>query len=255
MKFRPCIDLRNGRVVQIVGGTLSDNDSGKTKVNFETGKSPAEFAAMYRDDNLPGGHVIALGPGNDDAAISALNAFPGGMHMGGGVTPENAKKFLDAGASHVIVTSYIFNNNDIDIDRLEKLVKAVGRKRLVIDLSCRTKRRNYVVVIDRWQKFTELKIENDTLKWLSGYCDEFLIHGVDVEGKRSGIESGLVKLLGEISPIPVTYAGGANSIKDLDTVREIGKGMIDLTIGSALDIFGGDIPYKKVVEWQRRQEK
>jgi phosphoribosylformimino-5-aminoimidazole carboxamide ribotide isomerase len=255
MKFRPCIDLRNGRVVQIVGGTLRDDDSRSALVNFETRKSPAEFAGMYMADNLTGGHVISLGPGNEEAALSALGAFPGGMHMGGGITPENAKKFLDAGASHVIVTSYIFNNIDIDIDRLEKLVKAVGKKRLVIDLSCRTRRGNYVAVIDRWQKFTDLKIDKDTLDRLSNYCDEFLIHGVDVEGKRSGIETGLVKILGTISTIPVTYAGGAKSIKDLDNVKKIGKGNVDFTIGSALDIFGGSIPYRKVVEWQRKQEK
>ena len=255
MKFRPCIDLRNGRVVQIVGGTLMDNNSQSTLVNFETEKSPDKFAAMYRADNLTGGHVISLGPGNEEAALSALRAFPGGMHMGGGITPENSKKYLDAGASHLIVTSFIFNNNDIDIDRLEILVKAVGKKRLVIDLSCRGRRGNYIVVTDRWQKFTDLKIDGETLEWLSMYCDEFLIHGVDAEGKRAGIESDLVKILGAFSPIPVTYAGGVKSIKDLDTVKKIGRGKVDLTIGSALDIFGGDIPYRKVVEWQRRQEK
>jgi phosphoribosylformimino-5-aminoimidazole carboxamide ribotide isomerase len=255
MKFRPCIDLRHGRVVQIVGGTLRDDDSKSTLVNFETEKSPAEFAEMYKSDNLAGGHVISLGPGNEEAAISALRAFPGGMHMGGGVTPENAKKYLDAGASHVIVSSYIFNNNDIDIDRIEQIVKVSGKKRLVIDLSCRSRRGNYVAVIDRWQKFTDLIINNETLERLSKYCDEFLIHGVDVEGKRAGVESELVKILGESSPIPVTYAGGAKSLKDLDYVKKIGKGNVDFTIGSALDIFGGDIPYSKVVEWQRRQEK
>ncbi len=254
MKFRPCIDLRNGRVVQIVGGTLRDNDPGAALVNFESEKSPAEFAAMYRSDNLTGGHVISLGPGNEEAVISALNAFPGGMHIGGGITPDNAKKFIDAGASHVITSSYIFNNNDIDINRLEKLVKAVGRERLVVDLSCRRRRGDYIVVVERWQKFTGLKIDRDSLDRLSKYCAEFLIHGVDVEGKRSGIESELVKCLGKYSSIPVTYAGGVKSLEDLDYVNKIGNGRVDLTIGSALDIFGGDIPYREVVQWQRRQE-
>lgn len=251
MRFRPCIDLRNGRVVQIVGGSLQDDVTNTPDTNFETEKSPADFAQMYAQDNLFGGHVISLGPGNRDAAMSALQAFPGGFHMGGGITPENAMDYLDAGASHVIVTSYVFSNGLIDSDRLEALVKLVGKNRLVLDLSCRKRESGFWIVTDRWQKFTDVQICAETLTQLSEHCDEFLVHGVDVEGKMSGIESDLVRLLGKHSPIPVTYAGGARSLSDLDLVKELGQDRVDITVGSALDIFGGNIPYQSVVEWHR----
>lgn len=254
MRFRPCIDLRNGRVVQIVGGSLKNDGRDGAHVNYQSDRSPAEFAEMYKSDNLPGGHVISLGEGNEEAALFALGAYPGGMHFGGGINPGNAKKFLDAGASHVIVTSYLFNEGEIDIDRLKAMIRIAGKKRLVVDLSCRKKRGEYIVVTDRWQRFSEFAVNEENLGWLSGYCDEFLIHGVDVEGKRAGIETGLVEILGESSPIPVTYAGGVKSLDELDRIKELGRGRVDITIGSALDIFGGSIPYKEVVEWQRREE-
>jgi phosphoribosylformimino-5-aminoimidazole carboxamide ribotide isomerase len=254
MRFRPCIDLRQGRVVQIVGGTLTDGEASQPITNFQTEVDPTVYAQMYQADRLSGGHVIALGPGNESAALSALAAYPGGMQMGGGITPANAGNFLDAGASHVIVTSYVFREGQIDMERLNRLVAVVGKERLVLDLSCRRRDNDFWVVTDRWQRFSAVKIGADTLAWLADYCDEFLVHGVDVEGKRTGIESDLVEMLGRWSPIPVTYAGGATQLADLDRVKELGQGKVDLTIGSALDIFGGDVPYQEVVAWQRRQE-
>jgi phosphoribosylformimino-5-aminoimidazole carboxamide ribotide isomerase len=251
MRFRPCIDLRNGRVVQIVGGTLSDDPNTKPETNFESGKSSADFARMYREDDLFGGHVIALGPGNHEAAIAALSAFPGGFHMGGGIDPENAGTYLHAGASHVIVTSYVFSNGRINIDRLKTLLNAVGRDQLVLDLSCRKQGSEFRIVTDRWQKFTDVAVTPETLSRLSGFCDEFLVHGVDVEGKMAGVQTELVALLGKHSPVPVTYAGGVRSLEDLDLVKDLGMGRVDVTVGSALDIFGGNFPYRKVVEWHQ----
>lgn len=253
MKFRPCIDLRNGRVVQIVGGTLSDDKSEQTVTNFETEQAPADFARLYQSDLLIGGHVIALGPNNEQAATNALQAYPNGLHMGGGITPQNAKTYLNAGASHVIVTSYVFRNGQLDQNRLQELITTVGKDHLVLDLSCRKRDNQYLVVTDRWQKFTQFAVTEKTLNDLAKYCDEFLVHGVDVEGKRTGIEEPLVEMLGQWSPIPVTYAGGAQSLADLDRINTLGNGRVDLTIGSALDIFGGDVPYKDVVAWHNKQ--
>jgi len=254
MRFRPCIDLRNGRVVQIVGGSLQDDVPGGPDTNFVTARSPADFARMYSQDNLLGGHVISLGPGNRDAAMSALHAFPGGFHIGGGIAPENAMGYLDSGASHVIVTSYVFSNGLIDSDRLKSLVKVVGRNRLVLDLSCRRKESKFWIVTDRWQKFTNVQVDPQTLGQLAKHCDEFLVHGVDVEGRMEGIETDLVRLLGKHSPIPTTYAGGVRSLSDLDLVKALGQDRVDLTVGSALDIFGGNIPYQSVVEWHRSNQ-
>ena len=249
MRFRPCIDLREGRVVQIIGSSLIDKNSETLKTNFETDRSPGDFAKMYKEDNLPGGHVISLGPGNEEAAISALQAFPGGFHIGGGITPQNAITYLDAGASHVIVTSYVFSNSRIDMEKLKLLQGAVGKNRLVLDLSCRKKGPDFWIVTDRWQKFTDEIISPEILKQLADHCDEFLIHGVDVEGKMEGIQAELIEILGKYSPIPVTYAGGVKALSDLDLVKEVGRNRVDLTIGSALDIFGGTVPYRSVVEW------
>jgi phosphoribosylformimino-5-aminoimidazole carboxamide ribotide isomerase len=253
MKFRPCIDLRKGKVVQIVGSTLKDKDQDNIVTNFESERSPDQFARMYKKDQLKGGHVIALGPGNTEAALSALKAYPGGLQVGGGITPDNASEFLDAGASHVIVTSYVFSQGKIDMEKLRALVNAVGKDRLVLDLSCRSRDDQFWIVTDRWQNFTDLAVTPETLDHLAGFCDEFLVHGVDVEGKMQGIQSDLVSLLGSHSPIPATYAGGASRFSDLDRVKEIGNNRVDLTIGSALDIFGGNIPYKKVVDWHKKK--
>jgi len=243
----------NGRVVQIVGGSLRDDAANATRTNFRTDRSPADFACLYAADGLTGGHVISLGPGNHEAARLALGAFPGGFHYGGGVTPENAGDYLAAGASHVIVTSYVFSGGVIDAARLAALVKAVGRQRLVLDLSCRRRAGDYWIVTDRWQKFTDVKVDAASLAQLARHCDEFLVHGVDVEGKMGGIEADLVRLLGAHAPIPTTYAGGVRSLADLEQVRELGGGRVDVTIGSALDLFGGQVAYRDVVAWHRTQ--
>ena len=250
MRFRPCIDLLNGRVVQIVGGSLTDQRDQRPVVNFEAHQSPADYARLYQRDNLVGGHVIALGPGNQEAALAALAAFPGGMQMGGGITPENARSYLVAGASHVIVTSYVFREGRVDLERLHALVDVVGKERLVLDLSCRQRDGIYWVVTDRWQRFTETAITADNLAWLADHCAEFLVHAVDVEGKRLGIDATVVEMLGAWSPIPVTYAGGVRSLADLELIRTVGQDRVDATIGSALDIFGGDLPYQDVLAWQ-----
>jgi phosphoribosylformimino-5-aminoimidazole carboxamide ribotide isomerase len=262
--FRPCIDLHEGKVKQIVGGSLGDSG---LRTNFVSGESAAWFAGLYRRDLLFGGHVIMLGPGNDAEARAALRAFPGGLHIGGGVNAANARGWLDAGASHVIVTSWVFREGCVDWARLDELVKAIGREKLVLDLSCRRRPLSpsdgmkdgvggdYFVVTDRWQKFTELAVNGETLEKFSGFCAEFLVHAVDVEGLCRGIDGDLVEKLGRWSPIPVTYAGGANSLADLETVTRLGQGKIDLTIGSALDIFGGTgVKYEDCVRFNRRRK-
>ena len=236
--------------MQIVGGTLSDTNSDAVATNFVSEKPSEYYAELYKRDSLTGGHVIALGSGNSEAARRALSAYPGGLQYGGGVNLDNAVEFLDTGASHVIVTSFVFKEGHIDYDRLKALVELVGKDRLVLDLSCRKRDGQYWVVTDRWQNFTELAVTRDTLCRLSGSCDEFLVHGVDVEGHMSGIEDELVEFLGRESPIPVTYAGGARSLDDMERVNELGGGRVDLTIGSALDIFGGGTSYSSVVDWK-----
>lgn len=250
--FRPCIDLHDGKVKQIVGGSLKDDGAG-LRTNFVSERPASWFAELYRRDGLMGGHVIKLGPGNDAAALAALAAFPGGLHLGGGVDADNATGWLEAGASHVIVTSWVFRDGQLDWERLKSLVGVIGKQRLVLDLSCRRRGADYFVVTDRWQKFTELTVSRETLVRLADYCDEFLIHAADVEGLCRGIDSELVSKVGEWTPIPTTYAGGAKSLADLEEVTRVGNGRVDLTIGSALDIFGGTgVTYADAVEFNRR---
>lgn len=250
--FRPCIDLRDGKVVQIVGGTLG-NDPAAVRTNFISQRPAAWFAELYQRDGLTGGHVIMLGPGNEAEARSALAAYPGGLQIGGGVNVTNARSWLDAGASHVIVTSWVFRDGRVDWERLGELVRIIGRERLVLDLSCRRRGTDYLVVTDRWQKFTDVALSAGTLGQFAASCAEFLIHAVDVEGLCRGIDGGLVEKLGQWSPIPVTYAGGANSLADLETVTRLGHGKVHLTIGSALDIFGGGgVRYTDAVAFTRR---
>ena len=263
--FRPCIDLHEGKVKQIVGGTLGDSG---LRTNFVSDHPAAWFAELYKRDGLTGGHVIMLGPGNETEARAALAAFPGGLQIGGGVNAQNARGWLDAGASHVIVTSCVFREGRVDWDRLDELVQTVGKDRLVLDLSCRKAltrrdatlspsdgaRGDYFVVTDRWQKFTELVITPETMRKLAESCAEFLIHAADVEGLCRGIDRELVGKLGQWTPIPTTYAGGANSLSDLEEVTRLGQGKVDLTIGSALDIFGGNgVKYADAVKFNRRQ--
>lgn len=250
--FRPCIDLHEGKVKQIVGGTLNDAP-GQLRTNFVSDRPASWYAELYKRDGLKGGHVIMLGAGNDAAARSALGTYPGGMHVGGGITAGNAREWLDAGASHVIVTSWVFREGHMDEMRLTELVKIIGKNRLVLDLSCRKREGNYFVVTDRWQKFTDLSIGQETLKQLAASCAEFLVHAVDVEGLCRGVDKDLVSILGNSAPIPTTYAGGASSLVDLEDVTRLGQGRIDLTIGSALDIFGGSgVRYEDVVAFNRR---
>jgi phosphoribosylformimino-5-aminoimidazole carboxamide ribotide isomerase len=251
MKFRPCIDLHNGKVKQIVGGSLSDGAEPET--NFVSEKPPAWYARRYKADWLTGGHVIKLGTGNDDAAREALGAWPNGLQVGGGITAENAFQWLEAGASQVIVTSYIFQNGQIDAARLNQLVRETGRDRLVLDLSCRKKNGRYHVVTDRWQTFTETVVDAHSLRQLADHCCEFLVHGVDVEGKQQGMDEELIALLAEHSPIPCVYAGGVRNFQDLEKLNTAGQGRIDVTIGSALDLFGGTMPYADVVKFCKTQ--
>jgi phosphoribosylformimino-5-aminoimidazole carboxamide ribotide isomerase len=251
--FRPCIDLHEGKVKQIVGGSLT-GAPGDLRTNFVSERPARWFADLYRRDGLRGGHVIMLGPGNEEAARDALGVFPGGLHVGGGIKLENAAGYLDAGASHVIVTSWIFRDGQLDAERLKTLSNAVGKSRLVLDLSCRKRGGDYWVVTDRWQKFTGMKIEPATLDRLAVSCDEFLVHAADVEGLCRGVDIELVGKLAEWSPIAATYAGGATSLRELEEVTRIGGGRIHLTIGSALDIFGGTgVRYEDVVKFNRTQ--
>jgi phosphoribosylformimino-5-aminoimidazole carboxamide ribotide isomerase len=245
--------LHEGKVKQIVGGTLSDDATQAVRTNFVSEKSSAEFAELYRRDGLRGGHVILLGPGNEAAALAALAAYPGGMQLGGGVNLDNAVSWLDAGASQVIVTSWLFQAGRVDLERLASLQRKIGKQRLVIDLSCRRRGDEYWVVTDRWQTFSDVSVSAQTLARLAEACDEFLVHAADVEGLCRGVDAELVERLGAESPIPVTYAGGANALSDLELVTRLGQGRVDLTIGSALDIFGGSgVRYADAVAFNRQ---
>ena len=250
MKFRPCIDLHQGKVKQIVGSSLKSS-SPDAETNFETDEKSSHFAKLYQEAGMVGGHVIMLGPGNEEAAIEAIEQFPGGLQVGGGINPSNALKYLEKGASHVIVTSYVFKNGKIDFEKLDEMVKTVTKEKLVLDLSCKKKSSDspYYVVTDRWEKFTDFEISKENVVMLASYCDEFLVHAVDVEGKRQGVIEDLIEILGKWSPIPVTYAGGARSIEDLELTRKLGNGKVDVTVGSALSIFGGDLAWEDVVKW------
>lgn len=277
MRIRPCIDIHNGKVKQIVGGSLRD-ESGKESVlkesvlkerlsgenplreNFVSQKDADVYAAIYRRAMLPGGHIILLNSVKEKEAYEAdlrqaflaLKEYPDGMQAGGGITPETADRFLEAGASHVIVTSYVFRDGEFDPDRLDEMVRAVGKKHLVLDLSCRKQENgSYVVVTDRWQKLTRLVISEEALNFLAGFCDEFLIHAADVEGKRAGVEEDLAELLGgwqKKSRFPVTYAGGVHALEDLSKIAASSGGRMDVTVGSALDLFGGNLKLQELKE-------
>ena len=255
MKFRPCIDIHNGKVKQIVGSSLADQGD-FARENFVSEKDAGFYADFYKRDGLTGGHIILLNTTSSpyykasrQQALLALGQAPGDWQIGGGINPENADTFLKAGATHVIVTSYVFKNGQIQQENLERMARTVGKEHLVLDLSCRKKEDSYFIVTDRWQKFTDVCLTANTLGELSKYCDEFLVHAVDVEGKASGPESELVKLLGAWNGIPVTYAGGIGSFDDLRQLRAAGQGHLDVTIGSALDLFGGSLPYQDVIKF------
>ena len=256
MRFRPCIDLHEGKVKQIVGSTLIDGDPDRLQTNFTANSDSSWYAELYRRDELGGGHIIMLGPGNETAAAGALAAWPGGMQVGGGINAGNAAEWLNRGASHVIVTSWVFRDGQIDLARLRELVSETGKEHLVLDLSCRQRDGDYYIVTDRWQKFTEVRIDEETLGELADYCDEFLVHAADVEGKCSGVEEQLITTLGRVAPIPTTYAGGVRNLADLELINRIGGGRLDATIGSALDIFGGSsISYAEAVHYHKRNQQ
>lgn len=254
MRFRPCIDIHNGRVKQIIGSSLRD-DGDSADENFVSEHDGAYYAELYKKDGLNGGHIILLNPEDSEyytadceQAFSALREFPGGMQIGGGINAGNAAKFIEAGASHVIVTSYVFKDGMINIENLNKLVKAVGSEHIVLDLSCRKKADGqYYIVTDRWQKFTDVAVTHDVLDMLADHCDEFLVHAVDVEGKSAGIDEELISILGSWNGIPVTYAGGVRNFSDLARMKELAGDRLDVTIGSALSIFGGQMNYDTVV--------
>lgn len=255
MDFRPCIDIHNGAIKQIVGGSLQDTGNKATE-NFVSTQDGSFFANYYKNYGLKGGHIILLNPVTSEyyeatkkQALLALNAYPMGLQIGGGITADNAMEFLNAGASHVIVTSYVFKDGKINYDNLEKLVSVTGKERLVLDLSCRKKNDSYYIVTDRWQKFTDVVVNRETLDMFSKYCDELLIHAVDVEGKCSGIEKELVSLLADWGKMTITYAGGVGSYEDLAELKKLGHNRLNVTIGSALDLFGGHLDFEKVLEY------
>lgn len=261
MEFRPCIDIHNGKVKQIVGSSLKDQGS-YAKENFVSSQDAAYYARMYQADGIRGGHIILLNPKESEfyeatrqQAFEALLAYPGGMQAGGGICSENAAQFLEAGASHVIVTSYVFRDGKVDWDNLRKLQAETGKEHLVLDLSCRRKEEAYYIVTDRWQKFTDVVLTKEVLTELSGYCAEFLVHAVDAEGKAQGIEEPLVSLLGAWDGIPITYAGGVGNFSDLRKLKDLGKGRLNVTIGSALDLFGGTMNYEEVVKFVAESPK
>lgn len=253
MEFRPCIDIHDGKVKQIVGGSLDDNKGAAE--NFVSTQDARFYAEFYRSKGITGGHVILLNKSGTEEyeltkkqALEALGYYKNGLQVGGGITSENAKEFIDAGASHVIVTSYVFRDGMIDYSRLEELVSMIGADKLVLDLSCRKKDGKYYVVTDRWQKFTDLELNIDTLRSLEKYSAEYLIHAVDVEGKASGVDQELIDILGSYEGITVTYAGGVHNFEDLDIIKKHGRGKVNVTIGSALDLFGGCMDFDKVIE-------
>jgi len=280
MQFRPCIDIHNGKVKQIVGSSLKDANNQATE-NFVSEQGAADFARLYQSDDIRGGHIILLNAIDSEyyeatrqQAVSALRAYPRGLQIGGGITAENAPYYIEEGASHVIVTSYVFKDGYINYENLKRLVDAVGKERIVLDLSCRyvseaqlellpanseagsreCKEPGYYIVTDRWQKYTSQRVTPELLDELRQYCDEFLVHAVDVEGKQNGIEVPLVQLLGEWGKIPITYAGGIHSFADLKCIADVGRRRLNVTIGSALDLFGGTMAYREVLAYMRGQE-
>lgn len=261
MRFRPCIDIHNGKVKQIVGGTLADQNN-QAKENYVSEQDAGYYARLYRKNGLKGGHIILLNPEGSEyypadveQAGQALTQYPGGLQIGGGMNPQNAGRFLEMGATHVIVTSYVFRDGVIYYDRLKEMVKTVGKEHLVLDLSCRKREDQYYVVTDRWQKFTKERVCVPLMEKLADYCDEFLIHAVDMEGTAKGIEEPLAKMLGAWSGRPITYAGGVGSFEDLERLKSLGKNHLDVTIGSALDLFGGSMKYKEVLRYCKESEE
>ena len=254
MRFRPCIDIHNGKVKQIVGGSLKDQND-VAKENFVASQDSTFFANLYHKKGLKGGHIILLNPESSpyyqetkEQAVKALKAYPKGMQIGGGITRENAAFFLEQGADKVIVTSYVFRHGEIDYKNLESILREVGKEHLVLDLSCRKKGEDYFIVTDRWQNYTNVELNKESLDFFAGFCNEFLIHAVDVEGKQAGIEKQVAAILGDWGKCEATYAGGIRSDEDLEQLKRLGKDKIDFTVGSALDLFGGVLEFEKISE-------
>ncbi len=254
MQFRPCIDIHNGKVKQIVGGSLKD-EGNKATENFVSEYDASYFANLYKKENLKGAHVIMLNAVDSEyyeatkaQAMIAIRTYPAALQVGGGITAKNAREYIDNGADKVIVTSYVFKDGVIQYDNLDKLIEAVGKEHIVLDLSCRKREGKYYIVTDRWQKFTDVEVKYETLDELSEYCSEFLIHAVDVEGKQQGIDVDLISYLGEWEGIPITYAGGIHAYEDIETIGKLGKGKIHVTVGSALDLFGGKLEFEKIIQ-------
>lgn len=252
MKFRPCIDIHNGKIKQIVGSSLRDSKN-EASDNYVSEHDGAYYSNMYYDMGLSGGHVIILNPEASSfyeesrhQAMLALSAHKNTLQVGGGINPDNAEAFLCVGASHVIVTSYVFNNGKIDKDRLRIMKETVGKEHLVLDLSCKKKGDYYYIVTDRWQNMTDTMLSLEILEELSESCDEFLVHAADVEGKQSGIEEEVAALLGRFDKKTVTYAGGVHSLLDIEKLKILGQSKVDVTVGSALDIFGGTLSIKDI---------
>lgn len=259
MEFRPCIDIHNGKVKQIVGGSLMDAGN-QAQENFVSVSDAAFFAHLYKEEGIRGGHIIMLNAKDSEyyeatkeQAVLALKEYPKGLQIGGGITTENAVSFLEEGASHVIVTSYVFKDGKINYENLQKIKAAAGKEHLVLDLSCRKREDKYYIVTDRWQKFTEETVSPALLDELESYCDEFLVHAVDVEGKANGIEKDLVTMLGNWGKIPVTYAGGVGSFEDLEILKLLGQKRLNVTVGSALDLFGGPMAYRDVLQYMNKE--
>ncbi|KAI8079977.1 uncharacterized protein BX664DRAFT_341946 [Halteromyces radiatus] len=251
-RFNGCIDLHNGQVKQIVGGSLNDNVPETLRTNFVSKESPNYYAELYKKNKVTRCHVIKLGANNDIAAKEALKTWPQGLQVGGGINLDNAQEWLEAGASKVIVTSYLFPNSKFSLQRLEELCKKIGKDKLVVDVSCRRVENKWVVAMNKWQTMTDMTVNEETLNMLSKYCSEFLIHAADVEGLCKGIDEELVECLGRWVTIPTTYAGGGRSLNDLALVEKLSNGKVDLTFGSALDIFGGNgITFDECIKWNQ----
>ena len=246
MKFRPCIDLHEGKVKQIVGKTLTADAVDKPETNFISDHSAVYFADMFYRDGLTGGHVIMLGPNNEQAATEALQAFPNAFHIGGGVSLENAQFWLEKGAKAVIISSRLFNGTDFSMESLQAFTDLIGKDKIILDLSCRLVEGRFRAMTNKWNTVTNLIVDEKKIDELSTHCAEFLIHAVEIEGTGSGPDWELLNMLARCESSIITYAGGISSLNDLAAMQKLDAQHIDFTIGSALNIYGGHLSYATV---------